>query len=164
VANAIHKLVTFLQTQSADAINREAQHQQASSEATSEISRAIKGLASQLKEGGELARAVKGLTSHLKQAGELARAINNLTSHLEQATQRGLLENAVQPPTSSIQQAVELYEEVHAREATAWDVRAAFTVLRNNLDALIFTSIKDKALRSLWLKFQIDELVGSASE
>jgi hypothetical protein len=164
VANTINKLIAYLCSQSADGVNCEAQHQQASTQATSEITRAIKVLASQLEEGGDLACAVKALTSQLKQAGELARAINSLISHLEQAPPQGIQENPIKPPTSSIPQAVKLYEAVHGSEATAWDVRAAFTVLHNNVDALIFTSIKDKNLRLLWLRFQIDELVGLASE
>ncbi|PLW46502.1 hypothetical protein PCASD_06317 [Puccinia coronata f. sp. avenae] len=108
VANAINKLIAYLCSQSADGVNCKAQHQQASTQATSEITRAIKVLASQLEEGGDLACAVKALTSQLKQAGELARAINSLISHLEQAPPQGIQENPIKPPTSSIPQAVKL--------------------------------------------------------
>ncbi|KNZ57403.1 uncharacterized protein VP01_2169g1 [Puccinia sorghi] len=58
---------------------------------------------------------------------------------------------------TNIQQAMALYQEVHAPHASNKDSLAAFKIFCNNINAQIFTSITNDGLRTAWLQEQIQE-------
>ncbi|KNZ56084.1 uncharacterized protein VP01_24g10 [Puccinia sorghi] len=58
---------------------------------------------------------------------------------------------------TSIQQAMALYQEVHAPHSSNEDSLAAFKIFRNDINAQIFTSITNDGLRTTWLQEQIQE-------
>ena len=62
------------------------------------------------------------------------------------------------PQFTNLQLAMELYQETHASEASQHEALSAFKVFCDNLNAQIFTSIKDKNLQSEWLQEQMEEL------
>lgn len=102
--------------------------------------------------------------SHHKK-DSIARAIDGLVGYLEKSTQdrvdRRLAPQqrlAEQSGGSNLQQAMMLYQDVHAEQASQNEALAAFKVFRNDVNAQIFTSIKDKSLRESWLHEQIDEM------
>ncbi|PLW16844.1 hypothetical protein PCANC_09431 [Puccinia coronata f. sp. avenae] len=60
--------------------------------------------------------------------------------------------------TCNIQRAMELYQDVHAQDATPREALTAFKIFRDNTSAFIFAQIRDKHLRSLWLQVEVDEM------
>ncbi|KAI7956600.1 hypothetical protein MJO28_003695 [Puccinia striiformis f. sp. tritici] len=62
------------------------------------------------------------------------------------------------PSVSNLQLAMSLYQEVHAEEASQHESLAAFKVFRSDINAQIFTSIREKDLRLEWLHQQINEM------
>ncbi|KAI7956209.1 hypothetical protein MJO29_007608 [Puccinia striiformis f. sp. tritici] len=101
--------------------------------------------------------------SHSKKDA-IVKALNGLVGFLQtsknQAEQRHQQREATTsaPSVSNLQLAMSLYQEVHAEEASQHEALAAFKVFRSDINAQIFTSIREKDLQSEWLHEQIDEM------
>ncbi|KNZ51153.1 uncharacterized protein VP01_4068g1 [Puccinia sorghi] len=102
--------------------------------------------------------------SHVKK-DSIAVAIESLVGFLNSQTNKLEAQRSASQPSSSnandkktnIQQAMVLYQEVHAPHASKEDSLAAFKIFRNNINAQIFTSITNDGLCTAWLQKQIQE-------
>ncbi|KAI9630287.1 hypothetical protein KEM48_014011 [Puccinia striiformis f. sp. tritici PST-130] len=101
--------------------------------------------------------------SHSKKDA-IANALNGLVGFLQTSKNQSELRHQQReattstPSVSNLQLAMSLYQEVHAEEASQHESLAAFKVFRSDLNAQIFTNIREKDLRLEWLHQQIDEM------
>ncbi|WAR61774.1 hypothetical protein PtB15_12B464 [Puccinia triticina] len=86
----------------------------------------------------------------------VASAINGLVGFMD--SQR--LEQRESCKTN-LQLAMELYQDAHAEEASQHEALDAFAIFRDDINAQMFLSIKDKDLRSKWPEKQIDKMHGN---
>ncbi|WAR64128.1 hypothetical protein PtB15_16B288 [Puccinia triticina] len=93
----------------------------------------------------------------------IATAIHGLVGYMntqrEQHSRR--LEQRLQAVvTTHLQDAIALYQEVHAPKASQTEQLDAFAVFQDDTNAQMFVSILNKDLRAQWLDQQIDHLRG----